>query len=72
MGLKRFGSIYGLLALATTVGGFLGPVVTGQMFDLSGSYSAAWVLISALLLVGAAAPLACTPLLVPVERAVGV
>jgi hypothetical protein len=42
------------------------------MFDLSGSYSAAWVLISALLLVGAAAPLACTPLLVPVERAVGV
>lgn len=72
MGLKRFGSIYGLLALATTVGGFLGPVVTGQMFDLSGSYSAAWVLISALLLVGAAAPLACTPLLVSVERAVGV
>jgi hypothetical protein len=47
MSLKRFGSIYGLVAVATTSGGFSGPVVSGRVFDLPGGYSA-WLLIIAL------------------------
>ena len=37
-GLKRFGSIYGSLAVGNTLGLFLGPIITGVLVDRNGSY----------------------------------
>ncbi len=41
-GRKNFGSILGLLALTTTLGGVASPVIAGWVFDTLGSYRVAW------------------------------
>jgi MFS family permease len=38
-GLKRFGSIYGSLAVGNTLGLFSGPIITGMLVDHNGSYA---------------------------------
>lgn len=38
-GLASLGSIQGMVNLATTLGGFFGPVVAGALVDLTGSYA---------------------------------
>jgi MFS family permease len=43
-GLRAFGKILGLLMIAATLGAAVGPVVTGRIFDLSGSYDLAFIL----------------------------
>jgi MFS family permease len=55
VGLKRFGSISGLTAIAMTGGAVLGPIVAGRVFDVTKSYAPALVLFSAVALVGALA-----------------
>jgi MFS family permease len=41
---KHYGSIFGTIMLAALAGGAAGPWVTGQLYDLSGSYTAAFIL----------------------------
>jgi MFS family permease len=67
LGLKRFGSLFGLLGIFHTAGAAMGPLIAGRIFDLSGSYHAALELFVVLLAIGAAAVLGCTPL--PAEHA---
>lgn len=41
---RRFGAIYGLLSLGNGLGGAIGPWFAGALFDLTGSYRAAFLL----------------------------
>jgi len=38
------GTAYGMLTFFMAVGGSLGPIMTGYVYDLSGSYTSAWLL----------------------------
>jgi len=42
-GLNSLGSIFGLATLGFTLGGAAGPVMTGYIFDLTGSYKLAFI-----------------------------
>jgi MFS family permease len=42
-GLRNHGLIYGVIGLGFTAGGAVGPVVTGYIFDVSGSYQNAFL-----------------------------
>jgi len=42
-GLKSHGLIYGTVGLGFTIGASLGPIITGYIFDLYGSYSPAFL-----------------------------
>lgn len=51
-GKRVFGSVYGLLIFfATGVGGSIGPVLGGYIFDRSGSYDTGWLLCISILVV---------------------
>lgn len=63
-GLKAIGTIFGLATLGFTIGGAAGPLVTGYIFDLTGSYLTAFLLSAAIGLAG----LASTALLRPTQR----
>jgi MFS family permease len=41
-GLKNHGTIMGIITAASTIGGGLGPVVAGSLFDATGNYRIAW------------------------------
>jgi MFS family permease len=43
-GLRAFGKILGIVMISATVGGAVGPVLTGYIFDVTGSYSLAFQL----------------------------
>jgi MFS family permease len=62
LGVRRLGSILGLLALFTTFGFAAGPAIAGRIFDVTGSYSGAWILFLAMALVSALAMRATLPL----------
>jgi MFS family permease len=62
LGLKRFGSLYGLIGFFHTMGSAAGPIIAGRVFDLDGSYSYAFEAFVILLIIGSAAALACAPL----------
>jgi len=59
LGLKRFGSLFGLLGFTVTVGLSIGPVVVGWVTDMTGSYTVGFELCSVIALAGAAASYAC-------------
>jgi MFS family permease len=61
MGLRRFGSIAGLLGLGATVGLSTGTVVVGRIFDITASYSIAFELGAAFTFLGALAAFAVSP-----------
>jgi MFS family permease len=42
LGLKRYGSLLGMVSIAGTVGAALGPVTMGRIHDVSSSYSGAY------------------------------
>ena len=48
-GMKNYGTIMGLIMLASTVAGF-SPIIVGWMFDVLGSYQLAWQLFALLTL----------------------
>lgn len=50
-GMRAFGTIQGFLQMVATAGGAIGPVLAGWMFDVSGSYASAWLLLGGLTLV---------------------
>ncbi len=62
VGLRRFGSLYGLAGVFHTAGSALGPVIAGHIFDLRGAYSRAFEAFVILLIIGAAAAFACAPM----------
>lgn len=52
---KHYGSIFGTIMLAALAGGAAGPWATGQLYDLSGSYTAGFTLGIAMSLLSAIA-----------------
>ncbi|HEY2664216.1 MAG TPA: MFS transporter [Candidatus Binataceae bacterium] len=62
LGLRRFGSLSGLAGLPNTLGAFLGPVIGGRLFDVTGSYTLTFELFALILFVGAISVLGCIPL----------
>ena len=51
-GLKAHGSIFGVALFGFTIGGALGPLITGYIFDLTGGYQPAFILCAAIGVVG--------------------
>jgi MFS family permease len=61
VGLKRFGSLTGLLSIPSVIGSAAGPIVAGAIFDRTGSYVWSIELFIVILAVAAALPLLCVP-----------
>ncbi len=61
LGLRRFGTLSGLIGLAATIGLSAGTVVVGKIFDLTASYSVAFELGAAFTFLGALAAFAVSP-----------
>lgn len=61
LGLKRFGAIGGVSGIFNTAGAFVGPMMLGRIFDVTGSYSSAFEICIVLCGLGVAATLACLP-----------
>lgn len=51
-GLKAHGAIFGLILFFGTIGGAIGPIVAGWVFDVTASYTLAFSGLAALLLLG--------------------
>ena len=43
-GLRAFGKVLGVVTISATLGAATGPVVTGRIFDVTGSYKLAFIL----------------------------
>ena len=61
LGRRCYGVLSALTGIAGTIGATIGPVVTGRIFDLTGSYAGAFELFILLDLIGAIAAFACQP-----------
>jgi len=61
LGLKRYGSLQGLLGSAAQFGAAFGPELSGLIFDTTKSYVRAFQLLALLQAVGAIAAFACIP-----------
>jgi MFS family permease len=61
MGLKRYGTIFGIVSVATTIGAVFGPPVAGSIFDATHSYVAAYSLFAASYLAAAIAAYTARP-----------
>jgi len=48
LGMRRFGTLMGIIGFLATVASALGPIVTGLAFDLTGSYMLPFALAAAL------------------------
>ena len=62
LGLRRYGSLNGILSIAFTLGLAVGPLVAGKIYDLTQSYASAIALFAVLGLVAAALVVNCPPL----------
>ena len=61
VGLKRFGSLMGLLSIPAVVGSASGPIVAGIIFDRTASYAWSLELFAAMLACATVLPLLCIP-----------
>lgn len=52
LGIKNFGVLYGILTILASVGGAIGPVVAGAVFDRHGTYFPIFIGFAALMLLG--------------------
>ncbi|HYL60718.1 MAG TPA: MFS transporter [Candidatus Acidoferrales bacterium] len=68
MGLRRLGSVMGLSAIFATIGGALGPVLAGRIFDVSGSYAVALEMFALMSVVAGGGAFMCLPLEVEQSR----
>jgi MFS family permease len=59
LGLRRFGTINGLVNLSATVGAAIGPVVVGKMADLQQTYAGGYLLCALVFALASAASYAC-------------
>ncbi len=66
-GTRAHGALFGLATFIGTIGGAVGPLLAGRIFDVTSSYSTAFILLSVLMGLG----LAATLLLRPVGAAAG-
>lgn len=62
LGIRRLGSVMGITGMFATAGAAIGPVLAGRIFDVSGSYSAAFSVFVAMWLLATASIFACQPL----------
>lgn len=62
LGLKRLGSVMGLTGVFYTAGAAVSPIITGHIFDVTGSYSIALTSFIAMLAVCSLAIFGCRPL----------
>ncbi len=62
LGLKRYGSLMGLVGFPFTLGLALGPLAAGGIYDLTASYGSAFKLFFVVSLLGIVASLICVPL----------
>jgi MFS family permease len=62
LGVKRFGSLMGVTGVFYTIGAAISPIVTGRIFDVTGSYQIALVSFVVLLAVSAVALMGCRTL----------
>lgn len=60
-GRQILGTAYGMLTFFMTIGGSIGPVLTGYIFDISGFYRSAWLLNLGLVLIATLLILALKP-----------
>jgi MFS family permease len=63
-GTVSHGLIYGIVTFISSIGGFIGPVMAGYLFDRNGSYGVAFLVLAAMSLIG----LLTTLTLKPVNR----
>ena len=67
LGLRRYGSIAGLLAIAFTLGAIMGPTIVGRLADATGTYTVSFELCALVGIVGAVASFFCVaPMRAPV------
>jgi MFS family permease len=59
LGLRRYGSIAGLLAITFTLGAMLGPPIIGRLADATGTYTVSFEVCAIVGLVGAIAAFLC-------------
>lgn len=59
LGLKRFGTLFGWLGLAVTVGLFTGPLMVGWITDMTGNYTLGFEVCAVILMLGAAGSYVC-------------
>ena len=52
-GVKHFGTIMGFVSIAIAVPAFVGPIIAGKSFDLTGSYGPAFFITAAIFAIGA-------------------
>lgn len=62
LGLRRFGSLSGMIGFVSTLAGSLGPVAAGRLFDATGSYRAPFTMFLVSLIIATILPIACVPL----------
>jgi MFS family permease len=61
-GTSSHGVIFGIITFASTIGGALGPVVAGYIFDITGSYGTAFGILTAMGMLGLIAALSLKPI----------
>jgi MFS family permease len=59
LGLKRYGSIAGLLTITFTLGAMMGPPIVGKLADATGSYTLSFEVCAVVALIGAIASFLC-------------
>ena len=62
LGLRRLGSLMGVTAMFATAGAAIGPVLAGHIFDVSGSYNAAFLVFVAMWFAATVSIFGCQPL----------
>jgi MFS family permease len=62
LGLRRLGSVMGITTMFATAGAAIGPVLAGHIFDVSGSYNAAFIVFVAMWLAASVSIFGCQPL----------
>ena len=62
LGVKRFGSLMGVTGVFYTIGAAISPIVTGRIFDVTGSYEIAIASFAVMLTVSAVALMGCRTL----------
>ena len=67
-GTRAHGALFGLATFIGTIGGAIGPLLAGRLFDITLSYSMAFVLLSVLMGVGLTATLLLRPVITTIER----
>jgi MFS family permease len=59
LGLKRYGSIAGLLTITFTLGAMMGPPIVGKLADATGSYTLSFEVCALVAFAGAVASFLC-------------